>query len=186
MTANSPPDLERYRGYLWILAACGLSPRLQGKVDASDIVQETLLEAHRDLASYRGRTEAELKSWLRTILARNLLSLAQRFGTQKRDPGREQQVAASLDQSSMRIEKFLTSEQTSPSQKAMQNEQIEQLTAGLAQLLEGERTAIMLKHFQGCSLAEISEHMGRPPDAIAGLLKRGLKKLRSNLQPDIA
>lgn len=59
-----------------------------------------------------------------------------------------------------------------------------QLAAGLAQLSEDERTAILLKHFEGCSLAEISMRMGRPPDAIAGLLKRGLQKLRAHLQPD--
>ena len=82
----------------------------------------------------------------------------------------------------MRIEKFLASEQSSPSQQAMRNEQIEQLIEGLAQLLDGERTAIVLKHFQGWSLAEISAHLDRPVDAVAGLLKRGLKKLRSHLQ----
>lgn len=59
-----------------------------------------------------------------------------------------------------------------------------QLAAGLAQLSEDERTAILFKHFEGCSLAEIGKRMGRPPDAIAGLLKRGLKKLRAHLQPD--
>jgi RNA polymerase sigma-70 factor (ECF subfamily) len=184
MTASPLPDLECYRGYLLILAECGLSPRLRVKVDPSDIVQQTLLEAHRDLPSYRGQTEAELKSWLRTILTRNLYNVARRFQTQGRDVDLEQQVAGSLEQSSMRIDKFLASEQTSPSQKAMQNELFEQLADGLAQLLEGERTAIMLKHFQGWSLAEISEQMGRPPDAIAGLLKRGLKKLRIYLQQD--
>jgi RNA polymerase sigma-70 factor (ECF subfamily) len=115
-------------------------------------------------------------------LSNNLYNLFRHYGTQKCDIDREQPMADRLEQSSMRIEKFLASDQTSPSQRAVHNEQIEQLADGLAQLLEGERTAIMLKHFQGWSLTQISEHLGRPIDAVAGLLKRGLKKLRSHLQ----
>ncbi len=185
MTANSPPDLDRFRHRLHLLAAIELSPLLKVKEDASDIVQQSLLEAHRDLPAYRGQTEAELYGWLKTILARNLINAARHYRTQKCDVRREQHVAERLEQSSMQIEKFLASEQTSPSQQAVQNEQVEQLADGLAQLLEGERTAIVLKHFQGWSLSQISEQMGRPPDAIAGLLKRGLKKLRSSLQVNI-
>lgn len=184
MTANSLPDLNCFRGRLWLQAEIDLSPRLRAKVDASDIVQQTLLEAHRDLAAFRGQTEAELYGWLRTILARNLLNEYRHWSTQGRDNDLEQSVAERLDQSSLQINKFLASEQTSPSQQAVRNEQIEQLAVGLAELLEGERVAIMLKHFQDWSLSKISEHMGRSPDAIAGLLKRGLQKLRSHLRSD--
>lgn len=185
MAADPPPDLNRFRGRLWLLAEIELSPRLKVKEDPSDIVQQSLLEAHRDLHTYRGQTDAELYSWLRTILLRNLLSAAQHYHVQKRDPRREQSLADRLEQSSMRIENLLASDQSSPSQQALQNEQIKQLVEGLTQLLDGERTAIVLKHLQGWSLSQISEHLGRPPDAIAGLLKRGLKKLRTRLQPDI-
>lgn len=181
MTAASSIDLDRYRSYLWLQAEIELSPRLRVKEDASDIVQQTLLEAHRDLPAHRGQTEAELVGWLETILAHNLLNAFRRYGTEKRDPRREQALAERLDQSSARIESFLASEQTSPSQQAVQNEQFQQLADGLAQLLEAERKAIVLKHFQGFSLAEISTHLGRPIDAVAGLLKRGLKKLRAHM-----
>jgi len=182
MTNPSPPDLERFRKLLLLLAEIELSPRLRAKEDASDIVQQTLLEAHRDLPTYRGQTEAELVGWLKTILARNLLNAARQFRAQKRDIRREQSLVGRLGQSSARLEKFLASEQTSPSQRAVRNEQDEQLAEGLARLLDAERTAIVLKHFKGWSLAQISAHLGRPTDAVAGLLKRGLKKLRSHLQ----
>lgn len=184
MTDDSAPDLNRFRRRLWLLAEIELSPQLRAKVDASDIVQQTLLEAHRDLAAFRGQTEAELYGWLKTILARNLLNEYRHWGTLGRDIELERSVAERLDQSSIQINKFVASEQTSPSQQAVRNEQIEQLAAGLAQLLEGERTSIVLKHFQGWSLSQISAHLGRPPDAVAGLLKRGLKKLRSYLHSD--
>lgn len=182
MTAPSLPDIDRYRSRLRLQVEIELSPRLRVKEDASDIVQQTLLEAHRDLPTFRGQTEAELYGWLRTILTRNLLNVARHYHTQGRDVDLERQVADRLEHSSLRIDNFLASEHTSPSQQAVHNEQIEQLLNGLAQLLEGERTAIVLKHFQDWTLSQISEHMGRPPDAIAGLLKRGLKKLRSDLQ----
>jgi len=182
MTADPLPDLNRFRSRLRLLVEIELSPRLRVKEDASDIVQQSLLEAHRDLPAYRGQTDAELYGWLKTILARNLLNVARHYRTQKCDLQREQPAADCFEQSSMRIEKFLVSEQTATSQRAVNNEQIEQLADGLGHLLEGERTAIVLKHFQGWSLSQISEHLGRPPDAVAGLLKRGLKKLRFHLQ----
>jgi RNA polymerase sigma-70 factor, ECF subfamily len=182
MTSASPPDLDRFRSYLRLLAEIELSPRLRVKEDASDLVQQSLLEAHRDLPAYRGQTDAELVGWLKTILARNLSNAARHYRTQKCDIRREQSLAEYLDQSSARVADFLASEQTTPSQAAVHNEQIQQLTDGLAQLLDGERTAIVLKHFRGWSLSEISAHLGRPTDAVAGLLKRGLKKLRAHMQ----
>ena len=182
MNNSSPPDLERFRDNLRLLAEIELSPRLRVKEDPSDIVQQSLLEAHRDLASYRGQTEAELVAWLRTILARNLANAGRHYRTQKRDLRREQILAKHLEQSSVQLENFLACDHSSPSQRAVHNEQIQQLAAGLALLLDDEKTAIMLKHFQGWSLSQISEHLGRSNDAVAGLLKRGLKKLRSHMQ----
>src|SRR6059058_1854595 len=76
--------LELYRGYLSLLARLQIGRRLQGKVDAADLVQETFLKAHRDLARFRGRTEAELVHWLRQILVANLAMQVRRYcGTQR-------------------------------------------------------------------------------------------------------
>src|SRR2546430_10616716 len=78
--------LELYRHYLALLARLQIGRRLQGKVDASDLVQETFLEAHRDFAQFQGLTEKELVSWLRQVLASNLANQVRRyFGTQRRD-----------------------------------------------------------------------------------------------------
>lgn len=185
MTPLSTPDIERFRSYLRLLAEIELSPRLRVKEDASDIVQQSLMEAHRDLHAFRGQSEAELVGWLKTILARNLSNAARHYRTQKCDLRREQSIEERLDRSSARVGAFLACDQTSPSQQAVHNEQVEQLAQGMARLLEGERIAIVLKHFQGWSLAEISAHIGRPTDAVAGLLKRGLRKLRSELNEEM-
>ena len=73
--------LERFRSYLRLLAGLHLDPRLQGKLDPSDVVQETLLKAHEKMDQYRGRTDAELVGWLRQILANQMLMAARKFST---------------------------------------------------------------------------------------------------------
>lgn len=183
--AAGSPDIERYRAYLTLLAEFGLNPRIRSKLDAADVVQETLLEAHRDLPSYRGNSEAEFLGWLKTILARNILNLARHYRTAKCEISRERPLQHELDQSSARLDQFLVAEQTSPSQHAARNERAVALLAALEHLLAQEREAVVLKHIHGWSLAQISERLGRPVDAIAGLLKRGLRKLRERLQ-DVA
>ncbi len=180
----TPTDLEPYRNYLTLLASVQLSPRLRAKEDAADLVQMTMLEAHRDLPNYRGSTEGELLAWLKTILMRNLLNLARHYGAQKCDVRREQPLQAELEQSSARLEHFLASEQTTPSQRAVRRERAEQLSRALAELLEDERTAVIMKHFHDCSIAQIAERLGRTKEAVGGLLRRGLKKLRCSLDEE--
>jgi RNA polymerase sigma-70 factor, ECF subfamily len=174
-------DLNQYRGYLRALAQIELGRRLQSKVDPSDIVQQSLLEAHQDLASLKGRSEGELVAWLRTILTRNLLNTARDFGAQKRDIRRERSLAQQVEDSSVRLDKFLAASDTSPSQRAIRGEDAERLATSLAALPDDQRSAVILKHFHDWSLAQIAEHMNRSTLAVAGLLKRGLKKLRESM-----
>jgi len=177
-------NLNQYRGYLRALAQIELGRRLQGKVDPSDIVQQSLLEAHQDLAALKGKTEAELVAWLRTILTRNLLNTARDLTAQKRDFRRERSLARQIDDSSVRLDKFLASDQTSPSQRVSRNEQAERLAAALAALPEDQRAAVILKHFHDCSIAQIAQQLNRSTLAVGGLLKRGLKKLREMMDAD--
>jgi RNA polymerase sigma-70 factor, ECF subfamily len=182
--ATASLDLEPYRGYLTLLASVQLSPRLRTKEDASDLVQTTMLEAHQDLPKYRGSTDAELVAWLKAILTRNLLNLARHYGAQKCDLRREQPLQAQVEQSSVRLDRFLASEQTTPSQCAVRRERADQLHRALADLLDDERTAVVMKHFHDCSIAQIAEHLGRTKEAVGGLLRRGLKKLRTHLDEE--
>src|SRR5260370_39201342 len=97
--------LDQYRNYLAMWARLQIGRRLQGKVDASDLVQETFLEAHRDFGQFRGSTEQELAAWLRRILAWNLANLVQRYcGAQRRDVRLERELAAEMDESSRVLE----------------------------------------------------------------------------------
>ena len=100
------------------MARLQLDPQLQAKLDASDIVQQTLLQAHEHRDQFRGASEAELVGWLRTILANTLAAAMRRYLAEARDLGRERSLQDSLAQSSARVESWLAAEQSSPSERA--------------------------------------------------------------------
>jgi RNA polymerase sigma-70 factor (ECF subfamily) len=181
--SESPPALEpeNFRSYLRLLARLQLPRKLAPKLDASDVVQLTLVQAYRALDGFRGRTQAEMAAWLRQILARNLAHAARDLGRQKRDAGREVSIAAGVDQSSARLEAWLAADQSSPSEKAERNDQLLRLAGALEKLPDQQREAIELHYWQGWTLAQIAEHQGRTPASVAGLVHRGLAKLRGQL-----
>jgi RNA polymerase sigma-70 factor (ECF subfamily) len=182
---HHPPEaadrLERYRDYLRLLARLHLDPRLRGKCDPSDVVQQALLQAYQALGQFRGATDAELAAWLRQILARHLTHLARDLGRDKRDVARERSLEAALDQSSAQLGSWQAAEQSSPSQQAERHEEARRLAEALARLPDAQREALVLQHWHCWSLDEIGRHLGRSPAAVAGLIKRGLKQLRTLL-----
>ena len=173
--------LESYRSYLRVLARAQLGRRLRAKVDASDIVQETLLNAHRAIDQFRGEGPPQLAAWLRKILARNLMHLARDFRRDKRDVGRERSLEASIEQSSVRLEKWLAAEQSSPSEHVARDEQLLRLTAAVESLPEGQREALELHYLEGRSIREVAREMGRAPSSVGGLIRRGLKSIKERL-----
>ena len=175
-------DLEQHRDYLRILARLQLSPALRGKLDPSDVVQLTLLKAYEALGQFRGRTAAELAAWLRQILARTLANAARDLGRGRRDVALERSLERSLEESSARLGAWLVAEQSSPSQRAERDEQALLVVRALGALPEAQREALLLKHCQGWSMAEIGRHLDRSPTAVASLLQRGLKQLREHLR----
>ena len=183
--AGNPIDaLERHRAYLHLLARLQLDANLQAKLDASDMVQQTLVQAVQAMGDYRGTTEAELQAWLRRILA-NLLSNARRdFGRDKRDVARERSIEAALDQSSARMESWLAADQSSPSQQVQRGEQLLRLAEGIGSLPPAQAEALTLFHLRDCPLDEVARLLDRSPAAVAGLIKRGLKTLREQMRDE--
>lgn len=172
---------EGYRDYLRLLARMQINPRLQAKMDASDVVQQTILQAHQAQAQFRGTTETEKLAWLRAILANVLAAAARRFDTRARDLRRERSLEVELEVSASRLDGLLAADQTSPSQRAAHGEELLRLAAALARLPEDQRRVIELHYLKGLPVAEVAELMTRTRPAVVGLLFRGLKRLRELL-----
>lgn len=178
---RSNPGIEGYRPYLRLLAQIQFDDRLQGKVDASDIVQETLLKAHQARDQFEGQSGPEMAAWLREILTNTLIDVVRRFTGQARDVNLERSIQASVQDSSLRLEKWLTCDQPSPEDQAQRHERLLQVATALSQLADDERLAIEKKHLEGWSVQKIAQHLGRTEAGVAGLLRRGLKRLRGIL-----
>jgi RNA polymerase sigma-70 factor (ECF subfamily) len=174
-------DLERFRKYLRVLAQVQLNPQLRGKLDPSDIVQQTLLEAYQARDRCPSQDSAAQAAWLRKILARNLANAVRDVGRAKRDVRREQSLEAAVEASSARLEAWLVAEQSSPSQQVERNEQLLRLAEALDQLPADQQEAVVLHHLKGQSLSEVAGQLDRSPAAVAGLLHRGLRRLQDLL-----
>jgi RNA polymerase sigma-70 factor (ECF subfamily) len=176
---------ERYRHYLRVLAQAQVGRHLRGKCDPSDLVQQTLLEAHRDFQDFAGTHEAELLGWLRRILAHNLFNEARRFAAQLRDAAREvslEQVQAGVDRSSLALGRALADAAPAPSQIALEREAAVRLADTLAQLPKDYQTVLVLRVFEGLSADEVAERMQRTPGAVRMLQMRALAALRDLLE----
>jgi RNA polymerase sigma-70 factor (ECF subfamily) len=175
--------LELYRNYLALMARLQVGRRLQGKVDAADIVQETFLEAHRDFAQFRGGSEGEVVAWLRRILASNLANLVRHYyGTQRRDIQLERELNRELDESWAALDQGLIARQSSPSHQAARREQAVILADALQLLPEDYREAIVLRHLEGLTFPEIATKMERTEDSVKKLWARALVRMRRALE----
>jgi RNA polymerase sigma-70 factor (ECF subfamily) len=173
--------LERCREYLRTLARLQLPHGLRGKLDPSDVVQQTLLTAHEKLDQFRGKSEAELRGWLRQILRNHLLGTHRRFHKSTRDVDREQSLEALTPDPSKFPRDRLSNEPSSPSQHALHQEELCRLADALAKLPDDQRRAVELHHLKGLSVAQVADSLGRSKQAVVGLLFRGLRKLRQLL-----
>lgn len=174
-------QLDEYREYLRLLVQVQLSPRLQAKLDASDVVQQAILQAHACRSQFRGQTEAEWLGWLRTILANTLAAEGRRYSAEARDVARERSLEAELELSAARLECLLVADQTSPSQRVVRTEELLRLAHAMAQLPDDQRRVVELHHLHGLPVAAVAEQIERSRAAVVGLLFRGLKRLRELL-----
>jgi len=174
--------LESYSRYLTLLARLQIGRRLRGKVDPADIVQETFLEATRQLEQFRGNSEGEFLAWLRRILAGQIaLTIRRYLGTRGRDVKLERELAVQLDQSSAMLDRGLVANYSTPSQHASRREQSVLLAEALGRLPEDYREVIILRHLEALPFAEVAETMKRSQDSVQKLWVRALANLRQLL-----
>lgn len=172
---------DHYRPYLRMLAEMQLGKQLRARCEASDIVQQTLLEAHRDFDGFAGRHEGELIAWLRRILAHNLFNEARYHGAQQRAVNREvsfERCHAGVEQSSLALGACLAANQATPSSIAARHEAAIGLAALLAQLPADYQQVLLLRIFEGLSAEEVAERMERTAGAVRMLQLRALTALR--------
>jgi RNA polymerase sigma-70 factor, ECF subfamily len=170
--------LESFRNYLDLLARIQLDGRLPGKLDPADLVQQTMTRALEKRDLFHGCDDAQRAAWLRTLLSHTLIDVLRKF---MRSGVAERSLEAAVEQSSERLGALLAADQTSPSGRFERQEQLVRLADALATLPEDQRRAVELKHLQGLALVDVGRRMGRSVPAVAGLLQRGLRTLRTEL-----
>ena len=183
-TVDRGERLEKFRAYLNLLARVQMGGDVRRRHAPSDMVQLTLLQAHRAFQDFRGGTYAEMAAWLRRILARNLAHAYRDMHRAKRDAGVERSLEGALEGSSAKLGRLLASKETSPSQKVVRTEQLLRLAHAVERLPDARREAIVLHYWEELPIAEIAARLDRTSASIAGLLHRALKGLRAALEED--
>jgi RNA polymerase sigma-70 factor, ECF subfamily len=167
------------RNYLGIVARAHVESWLQAKVDASDLVQQTMLEAHRDFTRFHGATEGEWLAWLRQIVSHNAADfIRQYYKTAKRQAGREVRLGGNADNSSVLGLSGIAGDDETPSQQLVRKERELQMADALAQLSDDHREVIILRNLQRLPFDEVAKRMNRSRPAAQMLWMRAIHKLQ--------
>jgi RNA polymerase sigma-70 factor (ECF subfamily) len=173
--------LESCRHYLLSVGNHELDPHLLAKIGASDVVQETFLDAQRDFQNFRGGTRAEFLAWLRKILLNNLFNQSRQYQqTIKRQVSREVSLDAGNSDDSSHI--GLPARTATPSRIVSAREEAETLEKVLNRLPPDQRQVIFLRNQLGLSFVEIGQQMGRSADAVRHLWVRSIERLQQEYE----
>ena len=176
---------ELCRSYLGFAARAQVESWLRVKVDASDLVQQTMLEAHRDFDNFQGASEQEWLGWLRKILAHNVADFVRRYrGTAKRQVRREVPFCDPLTTGMGRGAPEPAAPDGTPSQEFLRLDSELRLAAALEELPEDYQEVIVLRNPQRLSFNEVAQQMGRSRPAVQMLWMRAIKKLQQSLEAD--
>jgi RNA polymerase sigma-70 factor (ECF subfamily) len=169
--------LDAFRGYLLLIAEQELDSRLQAKGGASDLVQETLLDALRDFGHFQGNSEPELKAWLRQLLVYNVVDFTRHYrAVAKRQVARE--VMLETGPSSAERGGDLAASIPTPSRQAIDREQTQAIQQALERLPEDYRRVILMRYQDERSFEEIGQLLGLTPNAARKLWVRAVKRLQ--------
>jgi RNA polymerase sigma-70 factor (ECF subfamily) len=172
--------LEACRTYLLLVANRELDPQLRAKGGASDLVQETFLDAQRDFAAFRGKTEDEWRAWLRQTLMHNLANFTRRYRhTDKRQLARESPLDAGPHSGGGTAQ--LPADVPSPSAEVILDERRHGLEAALMRLPADYRRVVQLRYREGRTFSEIAVEMDRSENAARKLWFRAIEQLQREL-----
>lgn len=172
--------LQRSRPKLRQMIAVRIDPRLAGRLDPSDVVQDTLAEAAEKMSEYLRRCPLPFYLWLRHLAWQRLVDLhRQHIQARKRSVTREEPPAMGLsDRSAMQLAARLSSGHSSPSHKIMQREQRQRVRDALEQLSDSDREVLVLIYLEQLSTAEASAVLGVSEKAVTMRHLRALDRLR--------
>lgn len=172
--------LENCRPYLLLIANEELDADLRPKLGASDLVQQSYLEAHRDFAGFCGVTHEDLLAWLRRILHHNLADVRRRYReAERRQLGREQSLGQGSGSTLLRD---LISNATPPLERVVSREQAAELEQALKRLSPEHQRVLALRYEEGCSFADIGAAMDRSEEAVKKLWMRAVRRLRDEMR----
>lgn len=175
--------LDRCRRYLLDIARQALGPALRAKGGASDLVQETYLEAHRQFPNFVGDSEVQLRAWLRCLLMHKAAQLGRRYrGTRKRQLSRE--IPFGIVDSITAHPSQFAARMPTPSVQVIADEQLSRLNDAVSRLPEDYRRVMLCRYQQAMSFEEVGQRMGRTADAARMLWVRALERLKVELQRD--
>ena len=176
--------LERHRKRLRRMVALRLDQRLRGRIDASDVLQETFLEVATRLPEYLRQPSMPFFLWLRFLTGQKLLELHRHhLGAQMRDAGREVSLHhGSLPEvSSAALAAQLLGHDTRPSEAAIRAERKIRLQEALNSMDPLDREVLALRHFEHLNNAETAHALGLQESAASKRYIRALKKLKEIL-----
>jgi RNA polymerase sigma-70 factor (ECF subfamily) len=173
--------LEACRNYLLLVAEREMDPRLKAKGGASDVVQQTFLEAQRDFGRFDGTTESELLAWLRRMLLNNVANFRRHWaGTEKRRADREQPLAP--PDASRLGGSWIADGGPTPSRELMADERDAAVRAAVERLPEDYRQVLRLRYEEDRPFEEIAAIMSRSANAVRKLWARAVERLEEELE----
>jgi RNA polymerase sigma-70 factor, ECF subfamily len=171
--------LERYRDYLRRMVAVRLDRRVAARVDPSDVVQETLVEAARRLDDYLKERPIPFYGWLRQLAGERVIDAHRRhLASQRRSVMMEHRDTVLPDASTDALVQRLFADDTSPSNHLMRKERHERLKTALASLSQKDREILVMRHLERLSTAEIAAMLELSEPAVKSRLFRALIRMR--------
>lgn len=169
------------RSFVGVMAQLQLNRRLHAKVDPSDLVQQSLLEAHQGFDQFQGATPAEWLAWLKQIVRHNAIDADGHYRqTECRDLRKEQSFTFN-DSADSQHQWHFTSPDPSPSQNLAKVEREMQMAAAIEALPADYRQVILLRNLERLSFEDIAKRMNRTRGACQMLWMRAIEQLRTEL-----
>jgi len=172
-----------HRERLWRTVQVRMDPRLYGRVDPDDVLQEAYIDAMKRVGHFAEELSYSPFVWLRLIVGQTLINVHRRhIGAQKRDASKERPANQALRHQVNATSKLIAAQfagnQTSPSQAAIRHEAVEELTEALDTLAEIDREILTLRHFEDLSNKEVAELLGIEQKAASIRYVRAVQRLK--------